>query len=129
MAGEKSYCPVCAGPIEAQAARCPRCRADLEAWSRKGFADKLIGALDHPLYDIRMRAIIVLGKRREKAAERALVACALKHPADVVQGLAIVNSLRLIRGREGPSRALDALARRHPARAVRDAAAKALKRP
>jgi hypothetical protein len=126
VAREKTYCPVCAERIEPSAKSCPRCSANLDEWSRKGFVDKLIGALDHPLYDVRMRAIIVLGKRREKSAERALVDCAMRHRADVVQGLEIVKSLRLIREGEATSWALDKLAKHHPARAVRQPAAKAL---
>jgi hypothetical protein len=87
----------------------------------------LIEALKHPLSDIRMRAIIVLGKRRECTAEQALVDCAMAYPSDVVQGLEIANSLRLIREGETTSWALEKLAKDHPAHAVREAAATALK--
>ena len=73
-----------------------------------------------------MRAIISLGWRGEIAAERALVDCALRHPLDVVEGLEIIRSLRLIRGRGSNDSALQLLMDRHPARVVRETAAEIL---
>lgn len=111
IATQQAYCPVCGTSIQADATNCPRCNADIDEWNKKGFVEKLIETLKHPLSDIRMRAIIVLGKRRERAAEQALVDCAMAYPSDVVQGLEIVNSLRLIREGETTSWALEKLAK------------------
>jgi hypothetical protein len=124
---ERTYCPVCAAPLDAGSAGCPRCKADIDEWDKKNFTDKLINALKHPLSDVRMRAIIVLGKRRERIAEQALVDCAMAYPTDVVQGLEIVNSLLMIRENETSSWALEKLAKDHPAHAVREAAERAAK--
>ena len=127
MATQQTFCPVCAAPVGRDARNCPRCKADIDKWDRKNFVEKLIEALRHPFSEVRMRAIIVLGKRRESGAEQSLVNCACAHPKDVVQGLEIVNSLRLIRKGNPPSHALERLAKDHPARAVRKAAERALK--
>ncbi len=127
MATQQTYCPVCAASIGRNARNCPRCKADIDAWDRKNFVEKLTEALRHPLSEVRMRAIIVLGNRRERSAEQPLVDCARAHPKDVVQGLEIVNSLTLIREAAPPSRALERLAKDHPARAVRKAAEQAVK--
>lgn len=126
MAETNGFCPVCASPIAGSAANCARCSAAIDAWDFQSFVDKLIGALRHPLADIRMRAIIVLGRRRERAAEGPLAKCALDHPSDVVQGLAVVQSLHSICANGQASQALERLAAEHPARAVRAAAREAI---
>jgi hypothetical protein len=66
-------------------------------WTKKIYSQRLIDALGHPLDDVRMRAIITLGLRSEKAAEKPLIDCALRQPIDVIEGLEIVNSLRTAR--------------------------------
>jgi len=122
----QTYCPVCGTTIELGSMTCPRCKADIDEWDEKGFVERLIGALRHPLADVRTRAIIVLGNRREKSAEQPLVDCAMAHAADIVEGIAIVSSLWRIREGEGTSWALEKLAENHPAHAVREAAKEAL---
>ena len=121
-----AFCPHCYALITAGDAQCPICGADLQEWHAKGYVERLVLALNHPLADVRMRAIIALGWRRESAAERALVDCALHHPSDVVAGLEIITSLRLL-SEDAPNRdGLMQLAHSHPARAVRQAARLAL---
>jgi HEAT repeats len=122
-----SFCPRCFVMIDVDARHCPACGADLAGDRRDGFTDRLIHALDHPLADVRLRAIIALGLRAEKRAEAPLLACALRHPDDVVEGLEVVESLRRISRKEAASAALSALAERHKARAVRAAARRALR--
>lgn len=119
---ELAYCPKCYRQIPAHAEVCPHCRASCRDWEEKTYSQRLIDALGHPLADVRMRAIIALGLRGDKAAEAPLVACALRHPIDVVEGLEIVNSLRLIRDKGSDDGALRTLSASHPARAVRTAA-------
>lgn len=79
-------------PVEAQT--CPRCGADLTAFSAQNYADKLIAALDHPLSEVRIRAIIALGWRGEERAAQPLLDLALRHPVDVVEGLAVPGEPR-----------------------------------
>jgi hypothetical protein len=105
---------------------CPHCGASLEEWRHRSYAEKLIAALHHPLADVRMRVIIALGLQRENRAEQALIECALRHPIDVVEGLEIVNSLRLIADRGSVSTPLLTLADTRPARPVRRAAREAI---
>jgi hypothetical protein len=70
-----------------------------------------------------MRAILALGLRGEENAADALVDCALRHPIDVVEGLAVVKALTRL-GAAG-RQALLKLAERDPAHAVRVSARQA----
>jgi HEAT repeat protein len=117
--------PQCFADLPAAASVCPACGVDLKTWGRLPYLRRLVHALRHPLSEVRMRAIIALGWLRAEDAAAALAECALRDGRDVVEGLEVVESLsRLDRG---PVRraALDRLARKHPARAVRAAAARA----
>jgi HEAT repeat protein len=124
---ELAFCPECYRQIPAHARVCPHCHASLHDWEEKTYSLRLIHALNHPLAEVRMRAIIALGLRGEKGAEAPLVDCALRHPVDVVEGLEIVNSLRLIRDKHSDGNALRTLSAQHPARAVRIAAGEILR--
>lgn len=120
MAEPQQVCLACFRLVPAQSASCPECGADLAAFSARDYRDKLLHALDHPLADVRMRAIIACGWRGEACAAQPLFELALRHPVDVVEGLAVVESLRTL---GEPGRAMLAeLAANHPARAVRTAA-------
>lgn len=128
MDKQQHYCPICAEPVASDAIICPRCGSNIQEWEHKTYTEKLIQALKHPLADIRMRAIIVLGMRRDQAAEQALVDCALFYSGDVIQALEIVHTLYLMREGEETSWALAVLAERHPVRSVRDSARRTLAR-
>jgi hypothetical protein len=41
-------------------------------------------AFEHPLSEVQMRAVIALGWKSEKAAERTLVDCALRQPRQYI---------------------------------------------
>jgi len=122
-------CPSCYRVIALSARRCPRCGADLAALSQRDYPEKLIAALEHPLDDVRMRAILAIGWRRDASAAQALVDCALRHPRDVVQALAVVGSLARLEPRATASTALNRLADSHPARAIQVAARQVLEKP
>jgi hypothetical protein len=122
MAEELAFCPKCYRQISVHAEICPYCHALVGEWEKKSYTQRLIDALGHPLADVRIRAIIALGLRGERVAEKPLVECALRHPIDVIEGLEIVNSLRLIRQKYQDDTALRNLCAHHPARAVRAAA-------
>ncbi len=122
-----NYCIHCFAEIAPEARQCPFCGVEFQEWARSlDYETRLIHALGHPLADVRMRAIIALGKRGDQQAAAALVRCALRHPIDVVEGLEIVDSVRRLRPGGVRSKALGCLARDHPAHAVRHAAAQAL---
>lgn len=121
-----AFCPKCYAQISLDAEICPHCHTSLRAWQERAYAGRLIEALRHPLSEVRMRAIIALGWRGERAAEGPLVDCALRHPIDVIEGLEIVNSLRLIRDSGSDDTWLRYLELHHAARAVRTSAAEIL---
>jgi hypothetical protein len=126
MTETPTFCPTCYSQIPIDAVVCPHCGGSLAEWRCRDYADKLISALHHPLADVRMRVIIALGLQRERRAAQALLDCALRHPTDVVEGVEIVNSLRLIAEQGSDPSALRTLAVRHPAHPVRRAAQAAI---
>lgn len=114
-----AYCPACFALIDADTSVCPFCDHDLMRLSGREYRDKLLAALNHPLADVRLRAIIALGWRGEGETAEALARCALHHPVDIVEGLQVVESLRNICDKAARRDALRMLAQRHPARVVR----------
>jgi HEAT repeat protein len=120
MVESPQFCLACFRRVPAESLCCPACGADLAALSARGYRENLLHALEHPLAEVRMRAIIACGWRGEACAAQPLYELALRHPVDVVEGLAVVASLRRL-GAEGRAM-LDELAEVHPAHAVRAAA-------
>ncbi|MHB9100506.1 MAG: HEAT repeat domain-containing protein [Sulfuricella sp.] len=120
------FCPACFVPLAQEADTCPACGARMAELSRRDYREKLVHALLHPLADVRMRAIIALGWRSEPETADDLVACALRHPSDVVEGLEIINSLRQMKDAMIRQTALSTLQAHHPAHAVREGAARVL---
>lgn len=120
MAEAQQICPACFRLIPAETGVCPACGADLLALSARDYRDKLHAALKHPLAEVRMRVILALGWRGEPEAAEPLATCTLRHPVDVVEGLAVVDALAQL-GEAGRA-ALQRLAHTHPAHAVREAA-------
>ena len=120
------FCLACFMPLAQEADTCPVCGARMAELSERSYREKLVHALLHPLADIRMRAIIALGWRGEPETAEALVACALRHPLDVVQGLEIVNSLEQMKDGAVRQATLSTVQAQHPAHAVREGAARAL---
>jgi len=124
--GGDAYCLHCFARIPREARRCPMCGRHSEEISDLAYREKLLRALEHPIAEVRMRAILALGLRGEPDTAPALIACALRRPSDVVEGLEIVRSLgRLDAGRPCGA-ALRDLANRHPASAVKAAASRVL---
>lgn len=119
---QPGYCPGCFALIEETAERCPACGLDIAAMSTRDFRANLLAALQHPLADVRLRAIISFGWRGEGDTAQPLAECALRHPTDVVEGLQVVESLGGIRDAAARQGALHILVVSHPARAVRLAA-------
>ena len=105
---------------------CPACGGDVPALTSRSYREKLIGALHHPLADVRMRAVIALGLRRDTEAANDLMECALRDPTDVIQALEIVKSLRMLSAGQQRYKALQDLCERHPAAVVRIAAMAAM---
>lgn len=119
---EPSFCMNCFAPMAVGDEACAQCGARVDAMSGRDYRQKLLHALDHPLDDVRMRAVHALQLRGEPDTADALARCALKHPIDVVQGLLIVGALRAMRNSDTGRGALERLRDAHPAHAVREAA-------
>ncbi|MBO9324540.1 MAG: HEAT repeat domain-containing protein [Roseiflexus sp.] len=107
---------------------CRVCGARIEEWERRDYTERLIHALGHPNPEVHMGAIISLGNRRDPRAALPLAECALAHPVDVVQALAVVRALHAIPLAPERDMALDMLAT-HPARTVRRAVARLRSEP
>jgi hypothetical protein len=119
---DPSFCMNCFAPMSASDEVCAKCGAGVAEMSGRDYRQKLLHALDHPLADVRMRAVHALQLRAEPETADALAQCALKHPIDVVQGLLIVGALRPVSGSDAGRRAIERLRDTHPAHAVREAA-------
>jgi hypothetical protein len=124
----QQYCGQCFAMYPAGDACCPRCTTPAAALSFRDYQGKLVHALEHPLADVRMRAIIALGLRGEGKAAQALVDCALRHPTDVTEGLQIVHSLQAMLAGTGDMAPLERLVREHPGHAVQLAVLRVLGR-
>ena len=122
----KSFCINCFSMMPRGAATCPACGKEAVALASRNYHEKLLCALHHPLADVRMRAVIALGLRRDAEAARDLVECALRHPTDVVEALEIVKSLEMLPAGQPRYEALRDLCERHPASVVRIAAMAAI---
>ena len=126
MTMPETYCPECFAMIPADAPVCPACGADVVRLSARDYREKLLHALQHPLADVRLRAIIALGLRGDAGAADAMAHCALRYPADVTAALEVINGLRQFDSGPRSGAALTLLAEQHPGRAVRAAAQRAL---
>ncbi len=63
------YCPACWREVPEDVRACPHCKANLERPTLgHDYAEKLIGALDHPEPTTPVRAAWILGMRREARA-------------------------------------------------------------
>lgn len=87
------FCPSCFAEIDAARSTCTQCSADVQAGRDRAYPQRLLHALKHPLSDIRMTAIEALAKLQPECAAMAFADCALEHPRDPVQGVAILRAL------------------------------------
>lgn len=126
IAVHQSFCMNCFAMMPSSAAVCPACGQEAAVLSSRDYREKLIHALHHPLADVRMRAVTALGLRRDAGAADDLVQCALRHPIDILEGLEVVKSLRMLPRGTSRSNALHKLCEQHPAPVVRIAAMAAL---
>jgi HEAT repeat protein len=118
------FCPSCWQEVQANTA-CPACGADLQAWDRASYDEKLIRALEHPEPTVPLRAATILGERGCVGAVEPLMALARSSRDPYLQEAA-AEAL----GRLGDPRAratLERLVRDAPLR-VRLAARQALTR-
>ena len=111
------FCPHCFAEIEPAPVVCPACGVDIAQWRSRPYSERLVYALGHPLADVRMISIEALGRLGDPDAAMPLAQCALAHPVDVTQGLAIISALAKLRRDDSWPGAVRMLCD-HPARAV-----------
>lgn len=93
------FCPACWGEVPQSAHRCPACGADLEAFDKASFEDKLLRALWHPEPLTARRAAELL---RRLGARRAVPELLERYRSGVDPYLAadIARALVAIGGKE-----------------------------
>ncbi len=116
------FCIHCFALLPDAATVCPVCGRRTDDTGAGDYRERLLHALHHPLAEVRMRAIIAIGLRHDRAAADALVACALRNPTDVMEGLQVVETLKIIDDGKPRLPALHYLHARHPASAVKQVA-------
>ena len=121
-----SYCPNCFAMIPVGVSVCPACSVVISDISDRNFRQKLLHALDHPLDDVRMRAIIALGLRGEEDAALPLAECALRHTTNIEEGLEVVSKLSNFAPSPDVLLALRMLSN-HKAHAIQEAAIKVMR--
>ncbi|MBN1870572.1 MAG: HEAT repeat domain-containing protein [Candidatus Omnitrophica bacterium] len=68
------FCPSCWKEVREEVIVCPACGVDIAAYeSRHDFADKLISATEHFEQETRIRAVWILGQRKEKKSVSKLI--------------------------------------------------------
>lgn len=119
---EEIFCVHCFAILLAGCPICPSCHEKVGDLSADESRDLLIKVLHDERADIRSTAIFALGRRKDRLAANALVACALRHPADIDEGLQVVKALAAIDDGFPRTTALQYLIARHPAGEVKHAA-------
>lgn len=120
---DKKICPSCYALLQPDSIECPACHASVDPMpGGSNDLELLTKTLRDSRGEVRSNAIFALGRRRDKLAADALVACALRHPADVDEGLQIVGALATLAAGKPHSTALHYLIARHPNSAVKHAA-------
>jgi hypothetical protein len=72
-----TFCPNCFEDIGPDAEICKSCRISVKEWmTQKSYTTRLIHALNHPIAEVRMGAIISLGKLKGVKAPIPLAKCA-----------------------------------------------------
>ncbi|MYM92312.1 HEAT repeat domain-containing protein [Duganella vulcania] len=116
------FCTHCFTLLPALATACPVCGNAQNNTGEGDYREKVVSALRHPSPEVRVRAIVAIGLMHDKSAADALVACALRNPADVVVGLQIIETLKIIDDGKPRMTALRYLHARHPDDAIKQAA-------
>ncbi len=91
------FCPVCFKKLNKNRLICPYCHININKWQEEiTYESRLIHALQHPLSEVRMGAIITLANMRSTNALIPLTNCAFKYPKDIIQNLEIIKSIEKI---------------------------------
>jgi HEAT repeat protein len=119
------FCPNCWRMVKEAVEACPACGHRPKLSDEESYEDKLLAALEHPVADVRMVAVEVLGQRRSRRAVPALFKLLVDEEADFYLLRQVVKALATI-GTPDALRSLGWAARRHPSRLVRNEARTAI---
>ncbi|MYM22187.1 hypothetical protein GTP46_05975 [Duganella sp. FT135W] len=123
---EKIFCSHCFQILQTGCPTCPSCQQRVGYLSDVESRSMLLKMLLDQRTEVRSTAIFALGWRKDRLAADALVACALRHPSNISQGLQIVKVLATIDNGTPLMTALQYLMARHPGSEVKQAAFYAL---
>ncbi len=86
------FCPVCWKEIKGIDTICLFCGADISAYEKKDFEEKLINALRHTEREAVQRAVYILGRRKSIKAVQPLVKL-FKQTNNTLLKIGILNAL------------------------------------
>lgn len=114
-----AVCLSCSALLPADETICLSCCAQLHQLCRETDGALLVQVLRDSRPRVRAQAMRVIAGRHDQMAADALVACALRHPADIDEGVLVAGILATL-NKGGPHRAaLHYLMARHPAEDVK----------
>lgn len=90
-----SYCTRCWAEVDTSMKQCPRCGADLTQ-DQRSYVEKIMGALEHPLPEARVRACWLLGTNHVDSASERLMEVA-RQDEDLFVRRAAVEALGHLR--------------------------------
>ena len=93
------FCPQCWKEIKGNVKKCSRCGSDITEHERKGFAEKVINALNHPEQETVQRAVWILGRLKSTESVEPLIGL-FEHTDDPYIKAAILDSLDQIETQE-----------------------------
>jgi HEAT repeat protein len=99
-AGPVYFCWSCYGQVTQPSGRCPHCGGEISPPRQADYAERLIWALRHPLAQVRLSAVEVLGRRREPRAVPPLRDLVQSQGADPYLAAAALAALVRIQGTE-----------------------------
>jgi hypothetical protein len=91
-----TLCPACWSRLSASDTLCRECGAEIEAFSLRPYATKLVAALSHPIGEVRERAAKLLGDVGERPAREPLIKIANESGDPYLAAAALESLARLL---------------------------------
>jgi hypothetical protein len=82
--------------ISSRDTRCPECGAKIDVLSSRPYVAKLLAALDHPIGEVRERAVRILGEVGERETREPLVKIATESRDSYLAAAALQSVERLL---------------------------------
>ena len=91
-----AFCPACWTALSASDTRCRACGAEIEGLSSRPYSRKLLGALNHPIGEVRERAAELLGEVGGREAYGPLIRIATESDEPYLAATALESLTRLL---------------------------------